>query len=81
MNDSFSGLAAWLEATGPYGAVAALAWAFWRTNERKDAALRALHEAMLAMSREQTVAIMRVEAALVALREAVIRRSSVDRAE
>lgn len=38
--DELSGIAAWLQATGPYGIVAILGWAFWKINERKDAALR-----------------------------------------
>ena len=42
--DEFSGIAAWLQATGPYGIVAILGWAFWKINERKDAALRELYE-------------------------------------
>jgi len=43
MNE-FSTIATWLQATGPYGLVAVLGWAFWRINEKKDAALRELFD-------------------------------------
>ena len=38
--DTFTSVATWLQATGPYGLVAVLGWAFWRVNEKKDAQLR-----------------------------------------
>ena len=60
-----------LKATGPYGLVAVLGWAFWRLSERKDRDLKALHERLLSMSEVQTAAITKVEAALVALKEAI----------
>ena len=66
-----SGIAAWLQATGPYGIVAILGWAFWKINERKDAALRELYERVAEMGRAQTEATVKVEAALVALKEAI----------
>ncbi|MEZ4247888.1 MAG: hypothetical protein R3B99_06585 [Polyangiales bacterium] len=69
--DEFSGIAAWLQATGPYGIVAILGWAFWKINERKDAALRELYERVAEMGRTQTEAMVKVEAALVALKEAI----------
>jgi hypothetical protein len=64
-------VAAWLQATGPYGIVAILGWAFWRINERKDAAVRELYEQVAEMSRAQTEAVTKVEAALVALKGAI----------
>ena len=70
MNE-FSGIATWLQATGPYGLVAILGWAFWRINERKDAALRELYERVAEMGRVQTEAVTKVEAALVALKDAI----------
>lgn len=63
--------AQWLQATGPYGIVVILGWAFWRVNERKDAALRELYDRVADMSRAQTEATVKVEAALIALREAI----------
>lgn len=48
-----------------------LGWAFWRLSERKDRELKALHERLLSMSEVQTAAITKVEAALVALKEAI----------
>jgi hypothetical protein len=70
MNE-FSNIAAWLQATGPYGLVAVLGWAFWRVNEKKDAALRELYDKIAEMSRAQTEVVMKVESALVALKEAI----------
>lgn len=63
-------IATWLQATGPYGLVAVLGWAFWKVNEKKDASLRELYEEVTALSRSQTEAVTKVEAALVALKEA-----------
>lgn len=71
MPEPFSGWAAWLAATGPYGLVAVLGWAFWKVNERKDAALRELYERVAEMSAAQTEAITKVEGALLALKEAI----------
>ncbi|MFW5739869.1 MAG: hypothetical protein ACOC1F_05845 [Myxococcota bacterium] len=69
-----SGLATFaeiLQATGPYGLVAILGWAFWRVNEKKDRELKALHEKIVELAEAQTTAIVKVEAALVALRDAI----------
>lgn len=67
----FSTIAEILQATGPYGLVAILGWAFWRVNEKKDNELKALHERMVTMAEQQTAAVTKVEAALVALKEAI----------
>lgn len=64
-------IAAWLQATGPYGLVAVLGWGFWKINEKKDASLRELYEEVTVLSRNQTEAVTKVEAALVALKEAI----------
>ena len=69
---SVSTIAEVLMATGPYGLVAVLGWAFWRLSERKDRELKALHERLLSMAEAQTAAITKVEAALVALKEAIV---------
>ena len=53
------------------GLVAVLGWAFWRVNEKKDRELKALHEKIVQLAEAQTVAIVKVEAALVALRDAI----------
>jgi len=60
-----------LKVTGPYGLVAVLGWAFWRMNEKKDRELRDLHATVVKMAEAQTAAITKVEAALVALKEAI----------
>ena len=67
----FSTIAEILQATGPYGLVAILGWAFWRVNEKKDRELKALHERLMTMAEQQTAAVTKVEAALVALKEAI----------
>ncbi len=71
MENEFTSVATWLQATGPYGLVAVLGWAFWRVNEKKDAALRELYDKVSEMSRAQTEAVIKVESALVALKEAI----------
>lgn len=71
MGSEFSAIAAWLQATGPYGLVAILGWAFWKVNERKDAALRELFERVAELSSAQTAAITKVESALVALKSVI----------
>ena len=71
MNPDLNTLASWLEASGPYGLVAGLAWAFWKMSDRKDAAIRELYEQVAELSRVQTAAITKMEAALVALKEAI----------
>ena len=71
MNPELTTIAAWLEATGPYGLVAVLGWAFWKMSDRKDAAIRELYEQVAELSRVQTAAITKMEAALVALKEAI----------
>ena len=63
--------ATWLQATGPYGLVAVLGWAFWKINERKDAALRELYDKVAEMGRAQTAVVTKVEAALLALKDAI----------
>ena len=64
--ENFTSVATWLQATGPYGLVAVLGWAFWRVNEKKDAQLRELFDKVAEMGRVQTEAVTKVEAALVA---------------
>ena len=68
---SFSTIAEVLKATGPYGLVAILGWAFWRMSSRKDQELKALHEKIVTLAEVQTAAVTKVEAALVALKEAI----------
>ena len=71
METDYSTLAAFLEAGGPFGMVAVLAVAYWKVSEKKDAALRELYERVAEISTAQTLAINKVEAALVALKEAI----------
>jgi len=60
-----------LKASGPYGLVAVLGWAFWRINEKKDRELKALSQKVVAMAQAQTEAIVKVESALLALKSAI----------
>ena len=69
--DTFTSVATWLQATGPYGLVAVLGWAFWRVNEKKDAQLRGLFNKVAERGRAQTEAVTKVEAALLALKDAI----------
>jgi len=69
--DDIKDIAVWLQASGPYGFVCVLGWAFWHMNEKKDAALRELCDKVAEMSRAQTEAVTKVEAALVALKDAL----------
>jgi hypothetical protein len=71
IENDFTSVASWLQATGPYGLVAVLGWAFWRINEKKDRELKALHERIVVLAEAQTAAVIKVEAALVALRDAI----------
>jgi hypothetical protein len=68
---AFSAFAEVLRASGPYGLVVVLGWAFWRVNEKKDRELKDLHATVVRMAEGQTAAITKVEAALVALKEAI----------
>ena len=67
----FIALAEMLKATGPYGLVAVLGWAFWRVNEKKDRELKILSQKVVAMAEAQTAAITRMESALLALKNAL----------
>ena len=67
----FTAFAEFLKATGPYGLVAILGWAFWRVNEKKDRDMKDLHATVVKMAEGQTSAITKVESALVALKEAI----------
>ena len=70
-NASISAIAEVLNASGPFGIVAILGWAYWRLNEKKDRELKTIYERMVVLSEQQTAAITKVEAALVALKEAI----------
>jgi len=48
-----------------------LAWASWKVNEKKDAQLRELFDKVAEMGCAQTEAVTKVEAALVALKDAI----------
>ena len=69
--EELSAFAAFLKASGPYGFVVCLGYALWRINERKDAVLRELFDRIAEMGERQTEATVKMEAALVALREAI----------
>ncbi|MGE0325898.1 MAG: hypothetical protein AB7K71_17070 [Polyangiaceae bacterium] len=71
MSPEVTSIADYLTATGPYGLVAALAWAYWKISERKDSAIRDLYEQVADLGRSQTEAITKMEAALVGLKDAV----------
>ncbi len=68
---TFGEIAEFLKASGPYGLVAVLGWAFWRVIEKKDYEVKELYEKVAQITEAQTLAITKVEAALLALREAI----------
>ena len=64
-------VADWLAATAPWGCLVFVSWAFWRINERKDKQLVDMHERLILIADKQTSAIVKVEAALQALKSAI----------
>ena len=69
---TLSPFVSFLSASGPFGLVCVLGWAFWRINEKKDRELRALSQKVVEMAQAQTAAIVGVEAAIVALKDAIV---------
>jgi len=51
--------------------VVALGYSLWKLSDKKDAALRELYQEVVQLSRTQTEAVTKVEAALVALKDAI----------
>ena len=68
---SISTIAEVLAASGPYGFLAVLSIAYWKLSQKKDRQMRELFDRVLELSESQTAAITKVEAALVALKEAI----------
>lgn len=66
-------LAALLTATGPYGLVAVLSWAYWKLADRKDRELRGIYDRLIRLAETQTAAVAHLESALVALKDVVSR--------
>ncbi|MDF1524646.1 MAG: hypothetical protein P1P87_17725, partial [Trueperaceae bacterium] len=64
-------------ASGPYGLVAILGVAYWKLSQKKDRQMQELFDRVAELSAAQTTAITKMEAALVALKEAIsdLRRS------
>jgi hypothetical protein len=69
--ESYVAIADFLKATGPYGLVVILGWAFWRVSEKKDEQMKALFDRVSALAEAQTSALVKVESALGSLREAI----------
>jgi len=61
-----------LAATGPWGLVAGLAWAFWRVNSRKEQEVHDLYGQLAELSKEQTEALLEVKRTIEKLHDAVI---------
>jgi hypothetical protein len=66
-------LAALLTATGPFGVVGILSWAYWRLSERKDRELRNLYDRLIRLAETQTAAVVKLDAALVSIKDIVAR--------
>ena len=71
--EMISKIAQVLAAGGPFSLLVVLGWAFWRSNERKDAELRSVYNRLIAITEAQTGALVKVEAALTSLKEAIER--------
>ena len=70
MNE-LTAIASWLKTTGSWGLVAVLGWSLWKLSDKKDASLRELYQEVVQLSRAQTEAVTKVEAALIALKDAI----------
>ena len=66
-----STIAQFLAASGPYGLVAVLGVAYWKLAQKKDRQMQQLLDRVAELSEAQTAAVVKVEAALVALKEAI----------
>ena len=62
-----------LSATGLYGCLVVMGWAFWKSNEKKDNELRSIYHRLILITEAQTGALVKVEAALTSLKEAIER--------
>ena len=62
-----------LSATGLYGCLIVMGWAFWKSNEKKDNELRSIYHRLILITEAQTGALVKVEAALTSLKEAIER--------
>lgn len=71
MGTAFTSIVELIQSTGPYGMMAIVGWAFWRVNEKKDRVLRDFYEQLVKLSETQTETIVKVEGALVGLKEAL----------
>lgn len=69
--DTITAVADFLRLSGPYGLVAGLAWAFWHATNKKDAELKAAYERVERLATRQTEAFAKVEAAIMALKDAL----------
>ena len=68
---TISTFAAVLQATGPYGLVAVMGLAYWKLHTRKDQELKSMYGKLIELTEAQTAAVTKVEAALLALKEAI----------
>jgi hypothetical protein len=68
---ALASFAAILTATGPYGILVVAGMALWRINEAKDRQYKELSQQIINMASAQTEAVSKVEAALVALKNAI----------
>ena len=66
---NISMLTRFLEVSGPYGLFIVSAWAIWVVNEKKERALREIYQKVIDLSEKQTSAIVKMESALVALKD------------
>ena len=60
-----------LAASVPYGFLAVIVVAYWKLSQKKDRQMRELFDRVAELSEAQTAAVVKVETALVALKEAI----------
>ncbi len=70
---SMAAIADLLSASSPYGVLVILGWSHWRLTEKKDKEIKELNERMADLGERQVTALTKVEAAIVALKEAIDR--------
>ena len=61
-----------LQASGPWGLVAVLGWAFWRVQNRKDNEVKGLYERIGELCEKQISATIRMESSIKELTASIL---------
>ncbi len=68
---SFTTITEVMKVSSPWGILGLLFWGYWTLSARKDKEIRNLNRLMLEITEKNTIALMKVEAALTSLRSAI----------